>query len=176
MYSDKMKSPIKSVLDTTIGGSVHVDCARSKNFAGNGFVNYLTFYETGNMAPLGVSMHGVCSNEFDVGQSVVVSSMLDGAFHSSTCEDCVNEIVQKGDFTTLEVAGDGLSGAIAWNAKPSSVKAHLEQSNSQVVRVTRTVLDKYGTIEWKVTFTKNEGLTPPGSGNCCSAKPRHFEM
>ena len=70
-------------------------------------------HDTGNMAPLDVSMHGVCSNEFDVGQCVVISSMMDGALHSSTCEDCVNRIVQRGDFTTLEVARDGLSGVLA---------------------------------------------------------------
>jgi hypothetical protein len=163
--ADEMKSSIESVLDITTGGSVRVDRARSEHLAANGFIYYLTFYDTGNMAPLDVSMHDVCSNEFDVGQSVVVSSTMDGALHSSTCEDCVDGIVQRGDFTTLEVAGDGLSGALAWNAEPSSVKAHLEQSNSRVVKVTRTVLDKHGTIEWKVTFAKNEGSTPPGSGD-----------
>ncbi|KAL7542723.1 hypothetical protein ACHAXR_012023, partial [Thalassiosira sp. AJA248-18] len=29
----------------------------------------------------------------------------------------------------------------------------------------RTVLDQYGTIEWRVTFTRNLGATPPGSGD-----------
>jgi len=94
-----------------------------------------------------------------------VTSIVDGDLHSSTCEDCVDGIVQRGDITTLEVAGDGLTGSLAWNAGPAVVKAHFEQAGTRVVDVTRSVLDKYGTIEWTVTFTKNVGTSPPGSGD-----------
>jgi hypothetical protein len=63
--------------------------------------------------------------------------------------------------TKFEVAGDTFfGGSLAWNAEPSNVKAQLEQANKQVVKVTHTVLDKYGSIEWRVTFAKNEGSTP----------------
>jgi hypothetical protein len=49
--------------------------------------------------------------------------------------------------TKFEVSGDTFfGGSLAWNAEPSSVKAQLEQANKRVVKVTHTVLDKYGSI------------------------------
>jgi len=160
----EMKSAIQDVLDNTTGGSVRVDRTRSEHFAENGFVYYLTFYDTGNLAPLAVDTHQ-CTNEFDIGQDVLVSVIKDGDVHSATCDECVDGIVQRGDLTKFEVTGDNFGGSLEWNAEPSSIKAHLEQANNRVVRVTRTVLDEYGSIEWRVTFTKNEESTPPGSGN-----------
>ena len=164
--AEKMMTSIQGVLDGGVGGSVRVDRTRSEHLAGNGFVYYLTFYDTGDIAVLSASfIDGACANDFEASQSVVVMAMIDGALHSANCEDCADGIVQRGDFTTLEGTGDGLTGALAWNAESASVKAHLEQLGDRVVDVTRTVLDKYGTIMWMITFTKNVGTTPPGSGD-----------
>ncbi|KAL7542724.1 hypothetical protein ACHAXR_012005, partial [Thalassiosira sp. AJA248-18] len=164
--ADEMMTSIQDVLDGGIGGSVRVDRTRSEHLAENGFVYYLTFYDAGDITLLSASFQdGACPNDFEASQSVVVTAMIDGALHSANCDDCADGIVQRGDLTTLEVAGDGNSGSLVWNAEPASVKAHLEQSSNRVVDVTRTVLDQYGTIEWRVTFTKNLGATPPGSGD-----------
>lgn len=38
-------------------------------------------------------------------------------------------------------------------------------SRMRQVDVTRSVLDRYGTMEWDITFTMNPGLIPPGAGN-----------
>ncbi|KAL9190302.1 hypothetical protein ACHAXT_007513 [Thalassiosira profunda] len=164
--AENMRAVIQAVLDSGAGGSVRVDRTRSEHLAENGFVYYLTFYDTGDLPLLGSSYaDGACATDFDASQSVVVTSLLDGTLHPSSCDDCADGIVQRGDFTTLEVTGEGLSGTLAWNAEPASVKAHLEQTSGRTVDVTRTVLDKYGTIEWLVTFTENVGVTPPGAGD-----------
>ena len=164
--ANEMATSIQAVLDSGVGGSVRVDRTRSEHLAANGFVYYLTFYDTGDLSPITASYaDGACANDFEAGQSVVVTSTTDGNLHSATCENCVDGIIQRGDFTTFDVTGDGLVGAFSWNAEPSEVKTHLEQSSGREVDVTRLVLDKYGTIEWMVTFTKNVGSTPPGSGD-----------
>lgn len=164
--AEDVMASIQSVLDIGIGGSVLVDRTRSEHLAENGYVYYITFFDTGDIAHIHASyMDGACTNNFDFNQSVVIAPMADGSPHSQTCEDCADGIVQRGTFTKFEVIGDGFSGELGWNAKASFIKAHLEQANSRVVDVTRTVLDKYGTMEWKVTFIKNNGSIPPGSGD-----------
>ncbi len=163
---EDIMASIQSVLDSGIGGSVLVDRTRSEHLAENGYVYFITFFDTGDIATLSASfMDGACPNNFDVNQSVMITSMADGSLHSETCEDCADGVVQRGSFTRFEVSGDGFNGELDWNAEASFVKAHLEQSNSRVVDVTRTILDKYGTIEWKITFTNNFGSIPPGSGD-----------
>jgi len=162
----EVATSIQTVLDNNgVGGSVRVDRTRSEHLAENGFVYYLTFYDTAGDLPLITASTNECDNYFEPSQSVVVAALTDGELHPSTCEDCQDGIVQRGDFTTFEVSGEGLIGTLAWNADPAIVKAHLEQSGNRVVDVTRSVLDKYGTIEWLVTFTKNVGTTPPGAGD-----------
>jgi hypothetical protein len=51
-------------------------------------------------------LDGLCTSEFGEGQSVVVSTLMDGDVHSATCDDCVDGIVHRGDLTKFEVAGD----------------------------------------------------------------------
>ncbi|KAL7440180.1 hypothetical protein ACHAXH_004154 [Discostella pseudostelligera] len=164
--AEEVALSIQLVLDSGIGGSVRVDRSRSEHLAENGYVYFITFFDTGDIAPLSASfMDGACPNSFDVNQSVVITSVTDGSVHSETCEDCADGIVQRGRFTTFEVSGDGFNGELDWNAEAFFIKRHLEQSSSRVVDVTRTILDKYGAVEWKITFTNNDGSIPPGSGD-----------
>ena len=165
--ADEMKTFIQGALDSGAGGTVRVDRTRSEHLAENGFVYFLTFYNTGDLGLLSASfMDGACPDDFEASQSVGIVPLIDGSPHSSSCNECADGIVQRGDFTTLQSIDDaGFSGSLAWNADPASVKAHLEQAGDRVVDVTRTVLDKYGTIEWRVTFTQNDGMAPPGSGD-----------
>ena len=161
---------LQNVLDVGIGGNVRVDRIQTEDLAQNGFVYYLTFYDTGDV-PLVVADFsvGTCGNgDFEAGQSVVVASMYDGAVHPSNCNDCVNGIVQRGGFQQFEVDGDNLAGSLAWNAGEYDVKNHLEQVPGRTVHVSRTVLDKYGAIEWMVTFSANPNTIPSGSGNVAS--------
>lgn len=164
--AEEVMMAIQSVLDSGIGGSVIVDRARSEHLAENGYVYYITFFDTGDIVPLSASfMDGACPNNFDVNQSVEIISITNGSLHSETCEECADGIVQRGKFTRFEVSGDGFNDELEWNSEASSIKAHLEKSNNRVVDVTRTILDRYGAVEWRVTFTNNDGSIPPGSGD-----------
>eukprot|EP00970_Alexandrium_tamarense_P009994 scaffold1976_cov187-Alexandrium_tamarense.AAC.23 len=165
--SGEMATAVQNALDSGIGGSVRVDRTRSEDLSKNGFVYYLTFYDTADLDLIDASFHdGACSNDFEPSQSVEVLPLVDGSLHSANCEDCIDGIVQRGDITMFEVPGDGpLNGILSWNAEPNQIKAHLEQSFGRTVEVTRTVLNKYGTMEWLVTFTENVGTTPPGAGD-----------
>ncbi|KAL7554975.1 hypothetical protein ACHAWF_018557 [Thalassiosira exigua] len=164
--AEEMRTSIQAVLDGGIGGSVHVHRSRSEHLAENGFVYFLTFYDAGNVGLLSSSFSdGQCADDFESSQSVVISPVVDGDLHASTCADCADGIVQRGEFTTFGVTGSSLSGTLVWNAEPVAVKAHLEQTSDRVVDVTRRVLDQYGTIEWMVTFTQSQVSTPPGSGD-----------
>jgi len=162
--AEDMRSAIQAALNDGIGGSVRVDRTRSEDIAQNGFAYYLTFYDTGDIDVLSVSPSS-CAHNFEPSQSVEVLTMIDGSFHLYNCDDCADGIVQRGEFTTFEVDGDNLSGNLAWNADPAAVKAHLEQLGSRTVATSRSILDKYGTAQWTITFTENAESTPPGSGD-----------
>ena len=166
--ADDMRMAIQTALDNAggIGGSVRVHRVRTEDLAENGYAFYLTFYDTGDIDLLGALYSSTsCPHNFEPTQSVVVSHILDGSLHPSNCNECADGIVQRGKFTTFEVHGDNLGGDLAWNANPSDVKAHLEQVSSRTVIASRSVLDKYGTIEWTITFTENAESIPPGSGD-----------
>eukprot|EP00957_Ditylum_brightwellii_P128238 9780364-Ditylum_brightwellii.AAC.1 len=107
----------------------------------------------------------VCSDPFEDSQEVIVSSVADGGHHETTCEQCVNGVIQRGDFSVFEVDGDSLPSSLPWNVDSLSIKMHLETITDRFVDVERTILDKYGTIEWKITFTGNPGQSPPGTGD-----------
>lgn len=74
-------------------------------------------------------------------------------------------MVQRGNLTTFQVEGEHNTEALPWNASVSLVKSHLQATPGRVAHVSRTVLNKYGSMEWIVTFTQNPGMTPPGSGD-----------
>jgi hypothetical protein len=90
--------------------------------------------------------------------------------------------VLRGVWETFRVTGDdsnanycvpshddyitGCEAPVSWNAGTTEVKAKLEaQVPGRTVEVSREVIGKYGVVEWVVTFTKNPGQTPPGTGN-----------
>eukprot|EP00984_Skeletonema_dohrnii_P023836 scaffold12938_cov128-Skeletonema_dohrnii-CCMP3373.AAC.1 len=162
--ADDMRLTIQTALNDGIGGNVRVERTRSEDNAQNGFAYYLTFYDTGDIDVLQVSPSS-CAHNFEPSQSVEVLTMIDGSLHPYNCDDCADGIVQRGEITTLEIDGDNLSGSLAWNADPASIKAHLEQLGSRTVATSRSILDKYGTVQWTITFTENAESTPPGSGD-----------
>ena len=98
-------------------------------------------------------------------QQVSVMQVSDGALHDTTCSSCVDGVVQRGDFTQFEIPGANIVGTLPWNVDAAFIKTRLQTSYGQFVEVTRTVLDKYGSIEWIITFTGNPGMTPPGTGD-----------
>ncbi len=88
-----MRTAIQSILDIGVEGSVGVGRVQSEHLAENGFVYYLTFYDTGDIAMLTASfMDGACANDFEVSQSVSIMPMVNGALHSSNCDDCTHGI------------------------------------------------------------------------------------
>ena len=91
--------------------------------------------------------------------------MLNGELHTNTCDKCQDGITQRGNITTLEVPGDNLPGYLPWNAGPEEIQAHLNQVPGRFVHVERSVLDKFGSCEWLITFLSNPVQTPPGSGD-----------
>lgn len=162
-----LKSAIQDALDIGVGGTVNVVRRRSEDIAPNGFVYFLTFFGTGNIStsmPIFSSDVSVCNHGFLSGQEVSVLPSVDGSFHPTTCSTCKDGVIQRGDFTVFEVEGDNLSGALPWNANEEMLKTQLE-SHGRFVEVERKVLDKYGSIEWRVTFVSNPGFIPPGSGD-----------
>jgi hypothetical protein len=56
---------------------------------------------------------------------------------------------------------------LVWNAPASEVKHEIERRGnfSRTVEVSRRVIDKYGGMQWAVTFTSNPGSTPTGAGD-----------
>ena len=49
-----------------------------------------------------------------------------------------------------------------------SVQGYLQSISARKVRVTRSIIGKYGVVQWEVKFIYNPGQTPPGSGNIAS--------
>uniref|UniRef100_A0A7S4I964 Fibronectin type-III domain-containing protein n=1 Tax=Odontella aurita TaxID=265563 RepID=A0A7S4I964_9STRA len=164
--AESIRSRIQAALDGGSGGTVHVRGARSEADAPNGFLSFATFYDTGDL-PTMTPLYGsaTCSSPFAGNEEVQVTSTLDGSFHSTACDSCTDGVVHRGEFSVFEVTGETLAGTLVWNALPAEVKSHLEAIDGRSVDITRTVLDKYGSIEWLVTFTSNPGETPPGTGD-----------
>ena len=118
-------------------------------------------------------------------QAVTSSSTIDSVVHPNdkTTSGCVDGNVLRGNFTAFHVTGDTNvipnpdhgGWELVWNAHAegpdqgytdASIKWHLENSGTfRRVNVTRTVIDKYGVVEWQITFVKNLGQTPPGTGD-----------
>ena len=162
-----MKLSIQEALDNGIGGRIDVVRHRSEHMAPNGFLYILKFFETGDIPtsiPVFSHDESICSHGFLNAQEVSVVSLVDGSWHPTTCENCKDGIIQRGNFSLFEVDGDSISGSLPWNVNVTMLKAHLE-SNGRSVQIERKVLDKYGSIEWLVTFVFNPGMTPPGSGD-----------
>jgi hypothetical protein len=162
-----IQQELQLLLDSTgIGGTALVETFESEFSvdAPNGFTHFLKFYDTGNI-PLLTSHVSLCPNEFAAGQNVSITEVLNGELHTNTCDKCQDGITQRGNITTLEVPGDNLPGYLPWNAGPDEIQAHLNQVPGRFVDVERSVLDKFGSCEWLITFLSNPGQTPPGSGD-----------
>ena len=162
-----IKNELQAILDVDfVGGTLLVEIVKSETNAPNGFLYYVSFYDTGNlpiMIPYFSSDSSVCTNGFGVGQSVEVESILDGSPHSASCESCADGVVQRGNLDTFEVFSDTLSGHLPWNADALQVKAHLEQVEGRHVEVEMSVLDKFGSCEWIISFIGNPNSLPPGA-------------
>ena len=159
-----IQQELQLLLDSTgIGGTALVETFESEFSvdAPNGFTHFLKFYDTGNI-PLLTSHVSLCPNEFAAGQNVSITEVLNGELHTNTCDKCQDGITQRGNITTLEVPGDNLPGYLPWNAGPEEIQAHLNQVPGRFVDVERSVLDKFGSCEWLITFLSNPGQTPPG--------------
>lgn len=179
--ADDVATKIQAVLDvvTSISiseqGVVKVERIRSEVDAPNGFLYYVSIYDAGDLPPITASFApGTCggvggANDFGIGQQVIVEGISDGTIHSTTCSDCVDGVVQRGNFTAFDDGGDGVGGGTAatlpWDTSPEEVASHILTTSGRTVDVTRTVLDKYGVIEWELTFVGNPSETPPGAGD-----------
>ena len=162
-----IQNELQAILDLG-GGSVLVESLESETDAPNGWLYYVSFYDTGDlplMVPNFSSDALVCANGFELGQIVEVDSVLDGSLHPTSCESCADGVVQRGNLETFEIFNDALSGYLQWNADPLLVKGHLEQVEGRTVEVERFILDKYGSCEWIITFTGNPHTSPPGALN-----------
>lgn len=161
-----IQQELQRLLDVGIGGMVLVETYESDFSldAPNGFIHFLKFYDTGDLPLISPLLHA-CPNSFVAGQNIFITDVLNGELHENTCEQCQDGIVQRGNITTLEVPGDNLYGNLSWNAHPDEIQAHLNQVHGRFVDVERTVIDKFGSCEWLITFLSNPGETPPGSGD-----------
>ena len=117
------------------------------------------------MKPLYSTDSSICPNTFDINHHVSVSLMINGTQHKTTCESCVDGVVQRGSITKLGYSEDPNVTTLPWNAGSTVVKDHLKLTTGHSVLVERTVINKYGSCEWKITFIGNPGNTPPGSGD-----------
>jgi len=52
-----------------------------------------------------------------------------------------------------------------YSQSKDTLKGYLEAVSARKVRVTRSVIGKYGVVEWTIRFISNPGQTPPGSGD-----------
>ena len=163
-----VQSSIQAALDASDGGHVHVTQKRFESEAPNGFIYLATFYDSGDideMVPLYSSSTSTCPFSFGPNKSVQVMPILNGQLHPTTCEYCQDGRVNRGSLTRFESAGFPVDGVLPWNAHPIDVKTHLQQSPGLVVDVERTILDKFGNVQWIVTFVGNSESVPPGSGD-----------
>ena len=163
-----VQDEIQAILDVTGIGKVRVERKLSEIDAPNGFLFFFHFYETGNSISIAAEFSidsSICSNGFATGQSVSIAIENEGDLHPNTCATCVDGIVQRSDFTVFEVMGDSLNGSLAWNADAALVRSHLEQVSDRHVNVERILIDKFGSTEWRITFTGNPGVIPPGASD-----------
>lgn len=109
--------------------------------------------------------------DFTGWQKVDAQTLVDGKLSTVSCDtkSCVNGAVLREALTDFSVPEDGCTAftPLDWNAMEAEVKNAIEACNSpdREVEVSRSVIDKYGTMEWEVTFTKNPGTTPTGAGD-----------
>lgn len=112
-----------------------------------------------------------CSPGLTGWQRVEAQTLVDGDINPVACDTdgCVDGVVLREDFTVFSVPDDSCSATIntvPWNATENVIKTKIEACNTErQVDVSRSVIDKYGTMEWEVTFTKNPGTTPTGAGD-----------
>jgi hypothetical protein len=162
----EVQNKLQSILDLTTKGKVLVTKVTSESDAPNGSIYFVNFYGTGNirkLVPVFSFDSSICSNGFFEGQTVTSKTILDGSVHRTSCDNCTDGIVQRGNITRMEVGSEGLVGVLPWNASPLAIKEHLEQVQGRHVDVTMMVLDKFGACEWQITFTSNPKSVPPGA-------------
>jgi len=123
-------------------------------------LHFLTNSSVGNCRP------------FSGFQRINASTLVDGVRSTVSCTvaGCVDGVVLRANLTDFFVQGDGnadQSSRLAWNAPSSAVKNSVQKKSNltRVVEVSRTVIGKYGEVEWDVTFTQNPNSFPPGSSD-----------
>ena len=166
--AEEVRHEIQSILNSSSTGTVRVERKRSLTDAPNGFMYLLIFYDTGNIPdiiPLFTSDSSVCAHGFSGDQQVSIHTLSDGDFHATDCDICKHGAVQRGNYSVFEVVNDNLNGQLPWNADADEVRAHLESRQQRFVQVSRKVMDKYGSIDWFITFVGNPGSIPPGAGD-----------
>jgi len=166
---------------TSIAGPVQVTSWLDTVNARNSFAYGIRYYSEGNIGSITATK---CPESvIDLIWNVSATTIRNGSLFGMTQvqSGVVHGNVLRGKFTTFKVTSetgyltiDNLSPAttLSWNmpAEPDgtsslSLKTYLESNNNHIVNVTRTVIGKYGVVEYNVRFVQNKGMTPPGSGD-----------
>jgi len=81
----------------------------------------------------------------------------------------INGVVQRGSFSTWYLLGSAVTPCnLAWNIPATgadSLTTYLESTTDHLVSITRTVIGKYGVVQYDILFVSNPGQTPSGSGD-----------
>lgn len=152
--------------DSSDTGVVRVERRRSNIDAPNGFLYYVDIYDVGEPMNISVGINAGLCKDFKEGQEVRVERISDHSVHQISCNNCINGLVQRGRFTAWGVSGEPhpSSPSLSWDASPFDVATHIQAATGRFTEVSRIVLDKYGAMEWSITFVGNPGVTPPGAG------------
>ena len=113
--AEVVRIALKTALDGSSGGLVQVSRIRSETGAPNDFLYFLDFFETGNIATTNYYELSYCTTiqniqrivAFATGQAVLAISVRDGKIYlyPTSCDMCVDGIIQRGDLITFEVPG-----------------------------------------------------------------------
>lgn len=138
---EELETAIQQVLRIGAnGGLVRVRKAVSEYDAPNGFIYFLTFYDTGDLPPI-IPVYSneddICPHPFRLNQHVIVQSLSDGSIGRGLCENCVHGVVQRGNITIVMLDSPPINGSLVWNAAPAVVQRHLEQAQGWFVKVER---------------------------------------
>ena len=133
----------------------------------------------GNASAWGINLDGTKNSTrdhcrpFELFQRLDSETRVQGRTHVVNCTGygCIDGVALRGNLTDFFVEGDDNGPrnrtGLHWNAQAAEVKHEVERRGnfSRTVEVSRRVVDKYGGMEWVVTFTSNPGMTPTGAGD-----------
>ena len=138
-------------------------------YSRNGQTITLAFLDEGPQHLISVSK---CPGNHNINWTITSTNIRYG--HSSTLNKVtsgvINGVIQRGDLTDVHITGETPKFPptnLKWNAPAEgagSIKEYLDTSSNHIVRVSRTVVDKYGSVQYDVRFVNNKGITPPGAG------------